>query len=140
VDIYGPNELQGIYHQHTVDSMNALIEELPEPIKSSLNITQYLFGFDPKSDSVRAAQYLIANSPIMYLNKDVPPTLIIQGDQDLIVPLAQSVDLNRKLDSLNVPNNLHIISEANHGFIGATDIQKEEIENWIYEFIVDYYQ
>lgn len=139
VDIYGPNELQGIYHQHTVDSMNALIEELPEPIKSSLNITEYLFGFDPKSDTLRATEYLIKNSPIEYVHENIPPTLIIQGDEDLIVPLDQSIGLSQKLDSLNVTNHLHIIPEANHGFIGATKNQKEEIQNWIYEFIVGYY-
>lgn len=140
VDIYGPNELQGIYHQHTVDSMNALIEELPEPIKSSVNITEHLFGFDPKTDSTRAAKYLVENSPRIYAHAEVPPTLIIQGDKDLIVPLSQSVELSQKLDSLEVMNHLHIIPDANHGFIGSTKDQKTQIHNWIYEFVVEYYQ
>ncbi|UTW65755.1 alpha/beta hydrolase [bacterium SCSIO 12643] len=140
VDIYGPNELQGIYHQHTVDSMNALIEELPEPIKSSVNITEHLFGFDPKTDSARATKYLVENSPRVYAHQEVPPTLIIQGDEDLIVPLSQSVELSQKLDSLEVVNHLHIIPEANHGFIGASKDQKAQIHNWIYEFVVEYYQ
>lgn len=42
-------------------------------------------------------------SPVTYLDKDDPPTLIIHGTSDRLVPVSQSDDLKRRLDSLGVP-------------------------------------
>jgi dipeptidyl aminopeptidase/acylaminoacyl peptidase len=42
-------------------------------------------------------------SPVHYLDKDDPPTLILQGSSDNLVPASQSVHLKEKLDSLGVP-------------------------------------
>jgi len=42
-------------------------------------------------------------SPVHYLDKDDPPTLILQGTSDKLVPVSQSDMLKAKLDSLGVP-------------------------------------
>lgn len=42
-------------------------------------------------------------SPISYLNKSLPPTLIFHGTSDNLVPVSQSDTLKSKLDSLGVP-------------------------------------
>jgi acetyl esterase/lipase len=42
-------------------------------------------------------------SPIFYLDKNDPPTLILQGTSDQIVPYSQSDLLKTKLDSLGIP-------------------------------------
>ncbi|HLN55276.1 MAG TPA: alpha/beta hydrolase [Bacteroidales bacterium] len=42
-------------------------------------------------------------SPISYLDKSDPPTLILQGSSDKLVPASQSVMLKNKLDELGVP-------------------------------------
>lgn len=42
-------------------------------------------------------------SPVTYLDKDDPPTLILHGTSDRLVPVSQSDDLKRRLDSLGVP-------------------------------------
>ena len=43
-------------------------------------------------------------SPIFWVNKNSPPTLILQGTRDNLVPLSQAELLKHKLDSLSVPN------------------------------------
>ncbi len=43
-------------------------------------------------------------SPIRYLDKNDPPTMILHGTSDQIVPVSQSDELKAKLDSLGVPN------------------------------------
>ncbi len=43
-------------------------------------------------------------SPIFWVNKNSPPTLILQGTRDNLVPLSQAEQLKHKLDSLSVPN------------------------------------
>jgi len=43
-------------------------------------------------------------SPIQYVNKNSPPTLILHGTSDDLVPVSQSDQLKAKLDSLGVPN------------------------------------
>jgi dipeptidyl aminopeptidase/acylaminoacyl peptidase len=43
-------------------------------------------------------------SPIRYLDKNDPPTMILQGTSDNLVPVVQSDMLKAKLDSLGVPN------------------------------------
>jgi acetyl esterase/lipase len=42
-------------------------------------------------------------SPAHYLNKNNPPTLILHGTSDQLVPVSQSDNLKTKLDSLGVP-------------------------------------
>lgn len=46
-------------------------------------------------------------SPVQYLDKDDPPTLILHGTSDRLVPVSQSDDLKRRLDSLGVSCEYH---------------------------------
>ncbi len=42
-------------------------------------------------------------SPITYLNRSCPPTLILHGTSDTLVPISQSDTLKSRLDALRVP-------------------------------------
>ncbi len=46
-------------------------------------------------------------SPAKYLNKDLPPTLILQGTSDNLLPPSQSDTLHARLERLGVPNVYH---------------------------------
>ena len=46
-------------------------------------------------------------SPVEYLDRNDPPTLIFQGTSDELVPYSQSDNLKSKLDSLGVPCVYH---------------------------------
>ncbi len=139
LDIYGPNQLMGVYHTPTVDTLYSFLGKLPSRVQARLDIAKYIFGFDPKQDSIRAWQTMEKYSPYNLLTKSAPPTLIIHGDHDRIVPIDQSITLRHKLDSLHIENEMHIVKGADHAFVKATSAQKIELQQWIVEFIKRHY-
>ena len=57
-----------------------------------------------------------SGSPFFYVKAGDPPTLIVQGDSDAIVPMAQSTIFDDALTKAGVPHQLIIVKNANHGF------------------------
>jgi acetyl esterase/lipase len=51
-----------------------------------------------------APQLYVEASPITYLSRNTPPTLILHGTSDMLVPISQAELLKHRLDSLGVPN------------------------------------
>ena len=101
VDIYGPTDL-------TTDFS-----------KNNSTVTSFL-----AHTYQEAPELFIKASPIHYLNKNNPPTMILHGTSDQTVPISQSDLLKSKLDSLGVPNvyfrvplwphTMDIIQRVNH--------------------------
>jgi len=60
-------------------------------------------GFMVKSYQ-EAPQLYVEASPITYVTKNTPPTLILHGTRDMLVPISQAELLKHKMDSLGVPN------------------------------------
>ena len=54
-------------------------------------------------------------SPVTWLTPISPPIFIAHGDADPVVPVAQSVDLKKRLDRLSVPSDLYIAPGGGHG-------------------------
>lgn len=80
VDIYGPVDLTTVYARN-------------HPLVTSfLNKT---WNEDPDT--------FLEASPIHYIDKNDPPTLIFHGTSDRLVPVSQSDMLKEMLDSLGVP-------------------------------------
>jgi len=137
VDIYGPSHLHSLYLAKRPDSLQSIVEKMPKKLKNRLE--HQLFGFNPEEDSLQALRFSRKYSPITYVNTQVPPTLIIHGQLDKIVPLSQSQMLHEKLMSLKIANEMHIINQMHHAFNGATKEQKIEIQSWIVDFIEKHY-
>ncbi|MEI6481110.1 MAG: alpha/beta hydrolase [Candidatus Saccharibacteria bacterium] len=57
----------------------------------------------------------IAASPTSYIDASDPPFLLIHGDSDTLVPLAQSQELLAKLQSAGVESSLITVVNAGHG-------------------------
>ena len=55
-------------------------------------------------------------SPVKYASVDDPPTLIIHGDQDRLVPLTQGRVMHDALSKAGVLSELMVIEGAGHGF------------------------
>jgi len=71
-------------------------------------------GFDPKgprNDMEALARQL---SPITSVNPKFPPTLIVHGDDDKIVPLQQAQAMDRALAKAGVEHKLEVISGGGH--------------------------
>ena len=58
------------------------------------------------------------SSPINFVTAISPPTLLLQGGQDLFVPEAQSVHLKNKLQSLGVAHQYVFYPNEGHGWRG----------------------
>jgi acetyl esterase/lipase len=63
----------------------------------------------------KAADY----SPIVHVTKDDPPTLLIHGDKDPLVPISHSQDLYKVMQQTGVKSEFITIPGAVHGFTGA---------------------
>jgi acetyl esterase/lipase len=55
-------------------------------------------------------------SPVTHVTKDDPPTLIIHGDADKLVPIQQSEEMKKKLEECGVPVKLIVKPGAGHGW------------------------
>lgn len=80
VDIYGPVDLTTEYAQN------------------QLLVTGFIgHSYNEKPDLYREA------SPNTYLNDSCPPTMILHGTSDMLVPINQSDTMKSRLDALGVP-------------------------------------
>lgn len=67
----------------------------------------------------QAADY----SPLLHVTPDDPPTLLIHGDQDKLVPISHSENIMKELQAQKVPAELLVIKNAAHGFQGDDHIR-----------------
>ena len=75
-------------------------------------LMQMLFGVShvDSADLARA-------SAATYISPDDPPFMIVHGNRDWVVPQAQSVNFDARLDAAGVPSQLLLVKNAGHGFI-----------------------
>ena len=57
-------------------------------------------------------------SPILYVSSDDPPTLLVHGDSDTLVPISNSELIYAALEEHNVKTKFITIEGAGHGFSG----------------------
>ena len=82
----------------------------PDNIKSIVAL-----DFDPElADDV---------SPLVHASEDDPPTLMIHGTMDEIVPISHSEHLQAEFEKLNVTSELMVIDGAGHGFQGEDNVR-----------------
>ena len=71
-------------------------------------------GFDPKAPKNDIEALAKQLSPITYVNAKYPPTLIIHGDSDKIVPLQQAQAMDRALAKAGVEHKLEVVPGGGH--------------------------
>jgi acetyl esterase/lipase len=60
-------------------------------------------------------------SPITYVGRGLPPTFMVHGDADPVVPFSQSTKLQAALNNAAVPNYLWIVSGGRHVEFGKIE-------------------
>ena len=140
VDVYGPVDLDLLRKSQMLDSAKSILSQLPNHFKDHLNFEKRLFGFDPNVDTSKALLFTKKYSPIHQVKSSTPPTLIVHGTDDILVPFDQSQELLKVLKSNNVEAELHSLERVNHAFIGASQEQKENVQKWITDFITTNYR
>lgn len=73
-------------------------------------------------------------SPVTHVSKDDPPTLIIHGDKDSLVPLQQSEWILGKLKEAGVPCELVVKKGAGHGWAKLED-DVRTIADWFDKYL-----
>lgn len=65
------------------------------------------------------AELAIGASPLLFATEDDPPTLLLHGDEDGLVPLSHSERMHDALKEAGVDTDFHVFEGAGHGFRGA---------------------
>lgn len=139
VDVYGPTNLHGIYRSPFVDSLDVFLSRLPESWRGHVDLAQQVIGFNPKEDSARAYRIMDFYSPMNYIREGLPPTLIVQGDIDIVVPADQSYQLDSALNHYGINYKTLYLEGVNHAFIGANSVQKQKVQEEITHFVLTHY-
>jgi acetyl esterase/lipase len=79
-----------------------------------------VFGKEAKTD----ASILKKASPITYVGKDSPPTLILHGTIDVIVPIKHSENLLKALTDVGVATEMLTVPFAGHGSWSDREMSK----------------
>jgi dipeptidyl aminopeptidase/acylaminoacyl peptidase len=101
-----------------------------EPVKFAWHV----FGLEGKSrdEQIKALREL---SPFDFITKQTPPTLIIHGDADPLVPYEQSERFDAKLAENGVPHRLVTRMNAGHVWL---DIAKDfaVVADWFDKYLL----
>jgi acetyl esterase/lipase len=86
--------------------------DLRQIVKPNNPFTKFFpaLGFDPNDVN--------DVSPLLHATEDDPPTLLIHGDKDFLVPLWQSERMCEALKAKGVESELIVIEGGGHGFSG----------------------
>lgn len=75
-----------------------------------------------------------AASPVTYIDKTDPPFLILHGEQDKTVAIAQSEKLDRMLREAGVASTLVRVKNAGHGFGPGCEPTQQQLMQMALEF------
>ncbi len=85
--------------------------------------------FERVTDGTERRKLLRDLSPIYHITAQSPPTLLIHGDKDEVVPLQQSESFVARLREVGVPAKLEVKKGAGHGWLTIQDDTKP-IADW----------
>lgn len=102
IDMFGPTDMAGLYNS------------LPDPLEKFA--VESLMGGTPAGNP----ELYAASSPINYVSAQSPPTLILHGGMDPLVPIQQSIDLKAKLQQASVPVQMVTYPGEEHGWTGPS--------------------
>lgn len=100
VSLFGPTDLVNLYNTAPNADFRLLLATIT--------------GGTPGS----AATLYEQSSPINFVNDDSPPTLLLHGGADPLVPASQSVILRDKLQASGVFNQYVFYPNEGHGWVG----------------------
>jgi acetyl esterase/lipase len=81
--------------------------------------TQFKAAFGPRSDTAETRQvYGREISPLYFVTSNLPPTLIVHGDADKVVPIYQAEIFVKKCREVNAPVKLELRPGKDHGWTG----------------------
>lgn len=67
-------------------------------------------------------------SPISYAREDFPPTMLIHGNNDTVVPVQASLRMYRALSDAGARTEMHIYEGAPHSFDAAPEFGRQVVD------------
>ena len=101
ISFFGPSDLTELYNHPANPGLPFLLNAL--------------MGTNPADDKT----FYRESSPINFVTASSPPTLLLQGGKDFLVPEAQSILLRNKLQALGVKHQYIYYPEEGHGWRGG---------------------
>jgi acetyl esterase/lipase len=82
------------------------------------------FGVTDATPAEKRLELGKSYSPIYGVTANMPPTLIVHGDKDILVPIQQAERLVARLKELNVPHRLEVRPGKGHGW-GVPEMEQD---------------
>ena len=83
----------------------------------------------PVTDEKKLREISRHISPITHVSADDPPTLLIHGDKDNLVPLQQSESILARFKEVGVPAKLIVKKDAGHGWLTILE-DMDRVADW----------
>ena len=106
--------------------------------RASFDFTQ----FDPQTrtnvkvtDDAQRREILRQISPIAHVTKESPPTFIMHGDKDDVVPLQQSEEIVQRLKEVGVPVKLVVRKDGAHPWPDFWQHDGPALADWFDEYL-----
>ncbi len=94
-----------------------VLKDFPAPFAfTELEKKGYAGLYVPVTDEQKILEIGKQISPITHVSEDDPPSLIIHGDKDFLVPIQQAEIIIEKLKAAKVPAELVVKKDAAHGW------------------------
>lgn len=97
----GPTDFKSFYHAVSSTLVKSWIADVAGNLSTSDSLLYH------------------SSSPARYVSANSPPTLLIQGQADTVVPYQQSDLMNAKLSQFNVPHVYKLYPNEGHSYSGA---------------------
>jgi dipeptidyl aminopeptidase/acylaminoacyl peptidase len=91
-------------------------------------------GFHGMSEPQRI-EVLRALSPIMHVDSGDPPTLLLHGDRDELVPIQQSRRMIDRMTRAEVDCKLFVAEAQNHGWPSPMPGEVRTLTNWLHQHL-----
>lgn len=101
IDFFGPTDMADLYNHPTDPTL--------------LPLLALLLGGTPATNPAMYQQ----SSPINFVTAQSPPTIILQGGVDPLVPVSQATSLDAKLQTMSVAHQYVFYPTEGHGWVGA---------------------
>lgn len=127
VECYGPTDLLTMLPDEFIDQMH-------QPVMDN---APFIASFRGLVGDMDVRQVLHDMSPVNYLDScdKIPPTLILHGDADEIVPYSQSTMLYEKLCDAGVIAKMICVKDAPHSYSFWSEELYQHVISFIGEFI-----
>ena len=85
---------------------------------------------EPVADPEQRKDYFRQNSPVTHVSARTPPTLVLHGARDRIVPLQQSELFASRLKESGVPHKLIVFPDLAHELPPPEEERHAEVLSW----------